>query len=472
MPIATSRIVQFATIVTAFVSHAATVCAQSLDEPPTYNAASADASTSDASVAQGEQVASTNGVQNSSTSTIDEVADGRPISSASEGSSRTASRANVTLGGYAETFWQYNFNQPFDGTTHNRAFDSVHNGITISNVVLDAQWSWQRVTGRIALQVGHTADLMYADELSAVGPTTAAMWRLLQQAWIAYRAPIGRGLLFEAGLFLSPIGPEGMPVKDQWNWSRSNLFSALPYYHTGVRATYALGRTMALSVGGYNGWNKLFVDNNAEKSLSVQWTYNRPDHFTASVLYFSGNERNLYTIAGRGWRHTFDSYAQWTVTSWLSLMAHANGGFEPVFEGEPRGASRYNGTQWWFGAALYARVQPVRWLYLAVRGDYLTESLANRPTDPATMALSEPAPIVTAQRTLLNDPAFSPLGSVTATADFRPHDNLSLRVEYRHDESSGFLFSDNTRFLPTADPRHPGMTSAQNTLTLGATAWY
>ncbi len=59
----------------------------------------------------------------------------------------------------------------------------------------------------------------------------------MQQGFVGYRFPFRRGLVVQAGLFLSPIGPEGIAVRDNRNWSRSTLFFALPYYHTGARAS-------------------------------------------------------------------------------------------------------------------------------------------------------------------------------------------------------------------------------------------
>jgi hypothetical protein len=59
-----------------------------------------------------------------------------------------------------------------------------------------------------------------------------------------------------------------MAVRDNWNWSRSNLFFGLPFYHTGVRATYALTE-LGITAGGYNGWNSV-LDNNAEKSVALR----------------------------------------------------------------------------------------------------------------------------------------------------------------------------------------------------------
>lgn len=150
-----------------------------------------------------------------------------------------------TLGGYAEAFYQWNFNQPANGITHYRGFDNRHNSFTVANAVLDAQWDYENVIGRVALQVGHTPSTYYLSEPSSpgtagAGRSDADLWQYLQQAYVGYRFRVGRGLLVSAGLFLSPIGPEGMAVHDNWNWSRSNLFFGLPFYHTGLRVAYPL----------------------------------------------------------------------------------------------------------------------------------------------------------------------------------------------------------------------------------------
>ena len=47
--------------------------------------------------------------------------------------------------------------------------------------------------------------------------------------------------------------------KDNWNYSRGLLFSwAIPYYHTGLRATYAVNDKVSLAGFLVNGWNNGF----------------------------------------------------------------------------------------------------------------------------------------------------------------------------------------------------------------------
>jgi hypothetical protein len=328
---------------------------------------------------------------------------------------------NLSVAGYAELFYQWNFNEPQDGITHFRGFDNRHNTFTISNAVIDAAGSIGPVSARVALQVGQTPDTYYVGDPAL---------KLIQQAIGAVKLPLGRGLLLEGGIFLSPIGPESIPIKDQWNWSRSNLFFGLPFYHVGLRLSYPFTDRLTLAIAVWNGWNSA-VDNNPEKSMMAQLTYNIADKLTWQVLYFTGVERAAGAPEGRSWRHTFDAYLTWHPLAWLSLMAHGNMGFEP----------NTFGTSWWGAAALYARFHPVKWMFIAIRGDYFSETRAFDGTMQAA-AIFWPAGWVS---------------SATATVDGRPYDNISLRVEYRHDHADSDMYS-------TAN--------SQDTLTLGLTTWF
>jgi hypothetical protein len=364
-----------------------------------------------------------------------------------------SSPLKLTPLGYVEAHYSYNFNRPSNGITNYRGFDNRHNTFTLSNVALGANWQVADVVeGRLVLQVGHTPSAYYGAEPSRPGAggangTDAALWKYIQEAWVSYRAPIGRGLRLQAGLFLSPIGPETIPIKESWNWSRSNLFFGLPFYHSGLRATYDLTSRLSATAAVYNGWNSV-TDNNEAKSLSGSVTYKIPDTLLAQVLYFGGVERSPGSAEGPYWRHLFDAYVQWDVTKRLSFLGHANAGWEP---------NRF-GTSRWFAGAIYGRVGATSWLYVAVRGDRFWEGVPSNTIGSAA-------------------PIFWPtkwVSSGTVTLDFRPTpDNLSVRLEYRHDQADGAMYFRGTTMGDgsAASPFVPNARS-QDTLTLGATSWF
>jgi hypothetical protein len=261
---------------------------------------------------------------------------------------------------------------------------------------------------------------------------------------LAYVAPVGSGLTIDAGIFLSPIGPEFLAVKDSWNWSRSNLFFGLPAYHTGVRATYPLSDRWTASLQLYNGWNSV-IDDNVELSPAAQIIYSVPK-LTFSLLYFGGVERPDGAPEGRGWRNLFDMYLMLHLRKWVSTLFHFDAGFEP----------NNFGVSAWAAGAVYIRFKVKPWLNLSARADTFYESI---PTN----SLGTAAPIFWAGSHYMS--------SGTATIDVRPNENLSIRLEYRHDETEKDLFFQG-QVMTDATGNYIPNARTQNTLTLGGVAWF
>jgi hypothetical protein len=365
-----------------------------------------------------------------------------------------APAVKVTPIGYIEAYYAWNFNDPVNNITNYRAFDNRHNTITINNAALGATLESGPVSGRLMLQIGNQPSSVYASEPVHPGTPVAnasgpELWKYIQEAYVTYKAPVGRGLTLKAGIEGSPCGLETFAVHDNWNWSRSNLFAGLPFYHTGLRATYDLTDRLSASVAVLNGWNSV-VDNNDGKTVEGHVTYRIPDKASLQVLYMGGVERASNAPEGQYWRHHFDATGELTVTSWLRLAAEADYGFEP----------NRIGTARWFAGAAYARAKALSWLYFAVRGDRFYEHLATDATGRASTPL------------FWNGVEW--VSSATATAEVRPHDHISIRLEFRHDQADGLLYFTGDTLNGNGSASSPYLPNArrQETLLLGATAWF
>jgi hypothetical protein len=352
----------------------------------------------------------------------------------------------LTATGYVEAYWAWNFRQPSNGISNYVGFANRHNTFSISNAALGGTWENGPVSGKLMLQVGSTPSTYYSAEPSLAGAaganaSGADLWKYIQEAYVGYKAPLGRGLLIQAGVFLSPIGPESVAVKDNWNYTRSNEFFGLPYYHTGVRASYELSERWTVTLHVYNGWNSV-VDNNDGKSLAASATYKAPS-VTLQALYFGGVERPKGAPEGQPWRSVFDAYAIIDATSRLSFIGHADAGFEV----------NTFGTHSWLAGAAYARLQVLEPLFVALRGDVFREKLASNANGSSS-------------------PIFWPsewVSSFTGTVEARPLANASFRLEYRHDEAQGpTYFAGNV--AGDGSPSAPFVPSSksQDTLLLGA----
>ena len=350
--------------------------------------------------------------------------------------------------GYVETYFAWSFNQPSNGVIAYRGFDNRHASFNLSNVAIGGRLEYDRVYANIVLQWGTTPATYYLAEPSApavagVGASNANLWQVLQQAYLGWNIPIlERGLLLEAGLFLSPVGIESLAVADNWNYSRANLFYGFPFYHTGLRATLPIDGEWSATVAVYNGWNTI-LDDNLEKSVSGTIAYTS-DRFSAHLLYFGGVEEPT-GAPQRGWRNLFDLIAYVKATDWLEFQGQATGGFEP----------RTDGMYTFMAGALYARVTPIRWFDVALRGDFFYD---DAPQDSMGARIN---------------PIFWPaqwVSEFTATLTFRPIEQLLFRIEYRHDQAAGPIYFAGA--VPQ-DVNGVDITNAgsQDTVTFGAVAY-
>jgi hypothetical protein len=354
--------------------------------------------------------------------------------------------------GYVEAYYAYNFARPSNRITNYRGYDNRSNTFSLTNAAIGAAWESGDVTGKIVLQIGSTASTEYLAEPALAGtPSVNAtgpdLWKFIQQAYVGSKVPHVPELVLQAGLFLAPVGCESLAVKGNWNWSRSNLFFAMWNYQTGARAHYDFADDWSLGIGIYNGWNSV-VDNNAYKSVQASVVYRLTGKLLAQFLYFGGVERPSQSPEGNAWRHDFDLYGRWDAVDWLSLMAHANAGFEP----------NEFGTSSWYAGALYARVHPISWLFASLRGDRFWEHL---PSNGAATA----APIFWGGAGWVSE--------LTASVEVQPSDFLAGFVEYRHDQAdSPSYFRGSVAGSGTPLSPFVANSKTQDTVTIGATSWF
>lgn len=358
----------------------------------------------------------------------------------------------VKLGGYAEAYYSWNLAEPENGITNNRWLDEKHNTFTLQTVALDISAERGPFSARVTLMFGPTADRWYFEGARVPDSETGVVlspagysnetWKHVQMAYAGYEAPLGAGLLLQGGLFPTHVGYEGAAVKDNWNWSRSNLFNFLPFFHVGARVTYPLTNRLSLTAAVYNGWNQA-TDLNGGKTLSLQTSY-VSGKWLGNLLYLGGPERARGEGYGNPWRNLFDAVAQFDPHPSFSLALHADGGWENSNYGEHA----------WAAGALYARAKAADWLYFAARGDGIYESIPQDEPD-SWILLGGGNHVL----------------SATLTAELRPvGDGFSLRLEYRHDDSDKDVPFYYRRGFTSTGAQRPSAT--QDTLTLGLTGWF
>lgn len=234
---------------------------------------------------------------------------------------------------YADGYYSHNFNRPAaltvpnassvssaaipDGKNTYRYYDANHNQFSLSLLELSLLAKQGEVSLLADLDFGPFVD-MNAASSSASGKAVDEVSKHIGQAVIAYR-PEGSRFFLEAGKMYSHIGAETVKAKDNWNYSRTLLFSyGMPFWHTGLRLGYDLvpGQWQA-SLYAYNGWNSIY-DNNHSKSIGAQLKYTPSQALAIAYNFLGGPERPENESE---WKTVHELNALFTASESLSVMA-------------------------------------------------------------------------------------------------------------------------------------------------------
>ena len=200
---------------------------------------------------------------------------------------------------------------------------------------------------RLELATGGTADMINS------GPESA---RLFQQAYLTFIVPVGAGLTVDAGKFFTHMGYETVKAKDNFNYSRSLLFAwPIPYYHTGVRASYPLADNLTGSLIFSNGWNGSTA--NTGKTFGARIAYT-PVARSGAIVNWLGGPQESDTVSSE-FRHVFEALATVKVSDRVTLAMR-----RCLRHGTPPTA-----TVAWGGVAVYGRYALSESSALSLRGE-------------------------------------------------------------------------------------------------------
>jgi hypothetical protein len=174
----------------------------------------------------------------------------------------------VQVNGFISTSYTYNFNAPETGGNRFHIFDIAPNTISLDVAELSLKIDNQKVN-----EAGFRIDISAGTSQPAV--TKSVGWSNtdidLHQAYLSYILPFGKGLRFEVGKFVTPMGYEVIDGYDGYNdnFSRSVTFGfAGPFTHTGIRAGYPILDNLTATLYVVNGWD-IMVENNNSKTVGL-----------------------------------------------------------------------------------------------------------------------------------------------------------------------------------------------------------
>ena len=138
----------------------------------------------------------------------------------------------------------------FTSGTNDRVFDYAHNSFGLQAIdVTVSKLPAEGYGGLVDLTMGKDASAIAS---SGLGPTNQSFD--ITQAYVQYASGATTVI---AGKFVTMSGAEVIKTTGDTNFSRSILFGyAIPFSHTGVRATYKISDAVSLVGGVNNGWDQ------------------------------------------------------------------------------------------------------------------------------------------------------------------------------------------------------------------------
>ena len=309
---------------------------------------------------------------------------------------------STEIGGLLDVYYDYYSTQP-TGDAQYRNFDTKHNQFNLSMAeiwIAKTPTSDSRAGLKLRGTVGSAPNLINAFE-----PGGTDFLKNLEEGYVSYLAPLGKGLQVDFGKFTTPIGAEVIEAKDNWNYSRSLLFAlAIPYYHTGLRLSYSPNGKVTVLGTVVNGWNN-FNENNSGKTYGAQVSVKPTGALTIVQNYMTGPEQPDNTS---NWRQLSDTVVTFNATKALSVMANYDYGHDTV-----NGLGGH-----WQGVAGSARFQATKIFAIAPRFEWYDDNAGF--TTGAVQTLKE----------------------ATVTLEAKALDSLLCRLEYRGDFSDQNVFKE------------------------------
>lgn len=328
---------------------------------------------------------------------------------------------DISLSGFIDTSYTYNFNGPDSRTNTARVFDTEANNFNVQA----AEVVFERLPPDSG-GVGFRTDLFFGEDAEVITPTGSTRDEFdLQQAYISlkpppsFNLPIGSWQWIKIGKFVTMHGAEVIEAKDNWNFTRSLLFGyAIPFTHTGIRAGYQFSDSLSGYLGINNGWDNV-KDNNKTKSVegALAWSPNDKLSFNLAGMYGPEQESNDHSQRALiDFLATYKPFDKWT------LMLNADYAHE-----EDAVARGKDGS--WSGVAGYLRYDVNDWMSLISRTEFFSDRQGLRVVSGTAQDLWEQ----------------------TLTLELRPYKDFITRLEYRHDESSSKIFTDNQKSVDNQD---------------------
>jgi len=321
---------------------------------------------------------------------------------------------SLTISGYVEAYYQYDFNKPADNNrpgfiySHNR-----HNEFNLNLGFIKANYTAERVRANLALAAGTYMNANYAAEPGVL--------KNIYEANAGVKLSKKKNLWLDAGIFASHIGFESAVSKDCWTLTRSILADNSPYYEAGAKLTYTTDDGKWLLSGmALNGWQRIKrVDGNSLMSWGTQVQFKPSDKVLLNYSTFIGTDK---PDSARLSRFFHNLYGIFTLSNKVGLTLGVDIGTEDK-------TVSGNGSNTWYSPVGIIKYSICDTWSIAVRAEYYSDA------NGVIIATGTPNGFKTTGFSL--------------NIDHAPAKNVLVRLEARSLNSKDKIFTKGTGFTAT-----------------------
>ncbi|HET7898238.1 MAG TPA: outer membrane beta-barrel protein [Flavisolibacter sp.] len=260
--------------------------------------------------------------------------------------------SSLSITGSADVYYKYDFGKTKENTL--TSFTGSHNSFALGMGSLKFDYR----TGKVEM----VADLGFGKRAQEFSYNDEGILAAIKQLYISYSA--NSWLKLTAGSWATHVGYELVDAYANRNYSMSYMFTNGPFFHTGVKADIAAGKS-GFMIGVANPTDYKYVPEGFmnKKYLLAQYSFAASDLFKGYLNY----------VGGQGLDTSKSKQVDLVMTSQVSSK------FSLAFDGTVASVSQYMGKDQfdsyknWWGAAIYGSFDPSKHLGFTLREEYFSD---------------------------------------------------------------------------------------------------
>lgn len=298
-------------------------------------------------------------------------------------------------GGFVDLGYLHDFNDPANHLFRSRGTTFRLNEANLNMAALYLRKTaseTSRLGTELTVQAGSDSEVF---GFSATAPNLdgAKGLRHVGPTDVSYLAPVGKGLVFQGGIFNSFIGYDSLYAKDNFNYTRPWGADFTPYLMMGVNVQYPLTARLNAALFVISGYWHLAHANNVP-STGGQLAYKPSEPLSMKETLLYGPHQSDTSL--QFWRFFSDSIVEWKHDPATVAFEYQVGEEKVALGGEPRALwmSSQLPMHWSFDKHWSATVRPEvawdrdgRWTGFSQTVKAVTSTLEYRTSHRAATAI-------------------------------------------------------------------------------------